>query len=126
MLEIASPSHIRLGNILHRNGETAESLNMLRYAQKMQPLVTRFARREKAEFSVLLHAPGTGCTPIDHLIHLAPYDCHFYCLLPGNLAHHLDLLQDKADAVINLIADADYGKESLPLAQNLVHILTAL
>ena len=112
-----------LGNVLLRTGQTERSLAMFRRARELRPLITWRARKEQADFSVLLlYAPGSGCTPVNYLVRRATYDCHFYCVLP-DAPRHLDLLRAKADVVVNTIADADYGKEILPFARELVERL---
>ena len=118
-----SDAYITAGNILLRAGQVARSMAMFRRARELCPLITWRARKEKADFSALfLYAPGSGCTPVNYLVGKAPYDCHFYCVLP-DAPTHLDILLAKADVVINMIADADYGKEILPFAQDLVERL---
>ena len=112
-----------LGNLLLRTGQPDRSLAMFRRAQQLSPLITWRARKEQADFSALfLYAPGTGCTPVDYLARRAPFDCHFYCVLPEAPAH-LAMLQARADVVVNTIGDADYGREILPFAQDLVERL---
>jgi len=116
-------AHTTLGNILWRTNQVTKSVVMFRRAQELRPLITLPASKEKADFSVLLlYAPGSGCTPINYLIHKAPYDSHSYCVLPDT-PHNLDILRAKADVVVNIIADADYHKELLPFAENLVEQL---
>lgn len=112
-----------LGNALLRTGQFERSAAMFRRAQKLRPVVTWRARKDTADFSALfLYAPGNGCTPIEYLVRRASYDCHFYCVMP-DAPEHLDLLRAKADVVVNMIADADYGKEILPFAHDLVDCL---
>ena len=112
-----------LGNLLLRTGQPEKSLAMFRRARDLSPLTTWRARKEQADFSVLLlYAPGSGCTPINYLVRSAPFDCHFYCVLP-DAPDDIDLLRAKADLVINMIADADYGKKTLPQARQLVERL---
>jgi len=117
-------SYNTLGSILLRMGQTAKSLAMFRQAQEICPLTSWPARKAKADFSVvILDAPGGGCTPVHNfLIRNASYDCHIYCVLPDS-PPHLDMIRAKADVVLNIIADADYCKEILPFAQDLVERL---
>ena len=114
---------VALANLLLSRGEAARAMPLFRRAQELRPLITRRASREPAEFSVLLlDAPGPGNTPISYLVGRASYDCHFYCVIPD--AHQdLDFLRGKADVVVNLIADADNGRESMPELQDLVERL---
>ena len=97
---------------------------LFRHAQETSPLITWKTLKKKADFSVvLLDAPGGGCTPVNnYLVRKAPYDCHFYCVLPDS-PHHIDLIRANADVVINLIADADHCKDILPFALDLVENL---
>ena len=112
-----------LGNLLLRNGEAGKSMELFRRSRERSPLTTWRARKEEPDFSVLLlYAPGSGCTPISYLVRKAPYDCHFYCVLPFE-SEHLELLKSKADVVLNMIADADYDEEILPYAADLVQAL---
>ena len=112
-----------LGNLLLRNGEAGKSMELLRRSLERSPLTTWRARKEEPDFSVLLlYAPGSGCTPISYLVRKAPYDCHFYCVLPYE-SEHLELLKSKANVVVNMIGDADYDKEILPYAGDLVRAL---
>ena len=114
---------VTLGNVLLRTGDKAGSASMFRRARELRPLISWRARKERADFSaLLLYAPGSGCTPVNYLVGKAPYDCHFYCVLP-DAPHDLDLLRAKADVVINTIADADYGREILPFARDLAERL---
>ena len=112
-----------LGNFLLHTGQVATSMAMFRHAQELRPLITQLAKKEKADFSVvLLDAPGPSCTPVSYLVGKAPYDCHFYCVLP-DVPFNLDILRAKADVVVNIIADADNGMGILPFALDLVERL---
>ena len=114
---------VALGNILLRTGESGRSRALFERAAAVRPLTTWRARKDRADFSVLLlYAPGSGCTPVDYLVGKASFDCHFYCVLP-EAAHDLELLRSKADVVINMISDADYGREILPCARKLAERL---
>ena len=116
-------AYTTLGNILLRKGQVAKSMDMFRRAQELCPLITWRARKEKADFSVvLLYAPGSGLTPVNNLVRKANYDCHFYCVIPG-APQHLDILGAKADVVINIISDADNGMDILPFARDIVERL---
>jgi hypothetical protein len=100
-------------------GRIDESHVRFRQAQQIQPLITWPTKKPKADFSVLLlDAPGAGSTPVNYLVGQAGYDCHFLAVLP-DVAYDLDFLRTKADVVINMIADADNGKDVLPLALDL-------
>ena len=112
-----------LGNILLHMGQVAKSLATFRRAQELQPFITSPAMKEKADFSVVfLDSPGPGSTPVGYLVGKAPYDSHFYCVLP-DVQPDIDFLRAKADVVVNLIADADNGKEILPFVHDIVERL---
>lgn len=112
-------TYVALGNALLRMGQMEKSWAMFRHAQELRPLITWPARKEKADFSVLLlDTPGAGSTPVDYLQGSATYERNFYCVMPGTQPP-LELLAAKADVVVNLIADADNGKDILPFALDL-------
>ena len=116
----AADPHITLGNLQMRTGQPERAAASYRRAQELRPLITRRAVKEQPDFSVLLlDAPGPGCTPISYLAGSAPYDCHYHCVIP-DAPEDLDLLRSKADVVVNLIADADSGRDMLPVAHQLV------
>ena len=112
-----------LGNLLLRRGESARSRELFRRAQLLSPLVSWPARDGRPEFSVLiLDTPGPGCTPANYLADRTAFESHFYCVLPG-VAPDIEMLRARADVVLNLIADADSGREILPWARDLVERL---
>ena len=116
----AAAPHITLGNLLMRQGLVARATASYRRARELQPLITRRAAKEQADFSVLLlDAPGPGSTPISYLAGRAPYDCHYHCVI-ADAPEDLELLRAKADVVVNLIADADSGRDLLPAVRDLV------
>jgi len=112
-----------LGNLHLRMGRRQKALDLFRTSRESRPLITWRARSEGASFSVLfLYAPGFGLTPVEHLVRKAPYDCHFYCVLPDG-EHPLDLLRQVGNVVVNTIADADCDRDVLPFAGDLVERL---
>ncbi len=111
---------LALGNLLLEAKRNEEAFAVFRRGQQIKPLITWSAKQDKADFSVLLiDAPGAGCTPLNYLAGRASYDRHFLALLPG-VEYDIDFLRSKADIVVNMIADADNGKDVLPLALALV------
>jgi len=113
-------AYCTLGNILLRAGQVGKSMAMFRHAQTLRPLITWPANQAKAGFSALfLDSPGPGSTPVSYLAGKAPYDAHFYCVLPDDAAD-VDLLRSRADVVVNMVADADNGEDILPVIQGLV------
>ena len=110
---------LSLGNILMSEKRFDECHEIFRRAQKIQPLITWPSKQLKADFSVLLlDAPEVGCTPVNYLVGRTMYDSHFLALLSGE-EYDIDFLRSKADVVINMISDADNGKEVLPFACNI-------
>lgn len=111
---------LALGNVLLVTGPAARCHEVFRHALSLRPLISWPARKQPAEFSVLvLDTPGAGSTPVDYLMGGANYDTHFYCVMPGQ-THDLDMLRSKADIVLNIISDADSGAGILPLTQALI------
>ena len=116
----AADAWVTLANILMRTGQAAKAMARYRRAQELRPLITRRACKEKPDFSVLLlDAPGPGNTPISYLAGRAPYDSHYFCVIP-HAPQNLELLRAKADVVVNLIGDADNGEEILTAVRDLV------
>ena len=108
--------YLSLGNILMTEKRFDECHAMFRRAQQIQPLITWPSKKQKADFSVLLlDAPEVGCTPVNYLVGRSMYDSHFLALLSGE-EYDIDFLRSKADVVINMISDADNGKDVLPFA----------
>jgi Flp pilus assembly protein TadD len=109
-------SIVTLGNVLMAEKRIEESRALFLRAQQIQPLITWPSKLAKPAFSVLLlDAPGAGSTPLNYLAGHAPYDCHFVGIM-ADLNHDVAMLRSKADLVFNMIADADNGKDVLPLA----------
>ena len=110
---------LSLGNIYMSEKRFDECHAMFRRAQQIQPLITWPGKKQKADFSVLLlDAPEVGCTPVNYLVGRTMYDSHFLALLSGE-EYDTDFLRTKADVVINMISDADNGKDVLPFAQDI-------
>ena len=110
---------LSLGNVLMAEKRLDECHAMFRRAQQIQPLITWPSKKQKADFSVLLlDAPEAGCTPVNYLVGRSMYDSHFLALLSGE-EYDIDFLRTKADVVINMISDADNGKDVLPFAQDI-------
>lgn len=119
----AANAYIALGNILQRGDQVEKCWPLFRRARELQPLITWVAKQEKADFSVvLLDTPIAGSTPLDYLVGRAPYDRHFYCLIPDTPSD-IALLRAKGHVVINMIADADNGSTMLPQALDVVEQL---
>ena len=117
-------SVITLGNVLMAEGRSAEARPLFLRARQLQPLITWPTKLGKPTFSLLLlDSPGAGSTPLNYLAGNAAYDCHFIGIMSG-LEHDVAMLNDKCNLVFNMIADADNGKDVLPLALELADKLT--
>ncbi|WP_347988747.1 tetratricopeptide repeat protein [Methylomonas sp. AM2-LC] len=105
---------IALGNLLIHTDQTDKGWTMFRRAKELRPLATRPAKKAKADFSVLLlDSPIAGSTPLDYLLSNAVYNSNFYCLIEDD-PQNFDFLRANGDVVINLISDADNGKDLFP------------
>ena len=112
-------SVITLGNVFNAAGRTDEARALFLRARQIQPLISWPTKLGKPMFSLLLlDAPGAGSTPLNYLAGNAAYDCHFIGIMPG-LEHDVAMLNGKCDLTFNMIADADNGKDVLPLALEL-------
>jgi tetratricopeptide (TPR) repeat protein len=113
-------AHIELGNVLQALGRAEESRQSYAAAQALRPLNKLPTTTAEPTFSVLvIMAPGAGNTPYRYLIGKNSYECHLYALLPG-VAPDLALLRQHGDIVLNLISDADQGRDMLADAAALV------
>lgn len=115
-------AYIALANLLQEH-DPARSQALFKQAYALRPLTTLQALQQPAKFSVLLAmAPGVANTPTDYLVGKSNYDAHFLCLMPG-IDYDFDLLRKHADVVVNLVSDADQGRDTLPLARDFVERL---
>jgi len=115
-------AHVALGNLI-QDHDPERAHASFRQAHALRPLTTLPAINQPADFAALLvTAPGVANTPSDYLVGKSNYDAHFLCLLPG-IDYDLDLLRQHADVVVNLVSDADQGRDMLPLARDLVERL---
>jgi len=109
-----------LGNVLMAADQIDESHAMFRRAQHIQLLSYWPSKKKKADFSVLLlDSSDVLSTPLGYLLGNAGYDIHSLALLLET-EYDIDVLRSNADVVINLISDADNGKDILPFVQDLV------
>ena len=115
-------AYVALANLLQEH-DPARSQALFKQAYELRPLTTLPALDQPAKFSVLLAmTPGVANTPTDYLVGKSNYDAHFLCLLPG-IDYDFDLLRQHADVVVNLVSDADQGRDTLPLARDFVERL---
>jgi tetratricopeptide (TPR) repeat protein len=113
-------AHIELGNVLQALGRAEESRQSYARAQALRPLNKLPTTTAEPDFSVLvIMAPGAGNTPYRYLIGKNSYECDLYALLP-NVEPDLELLRRHGDIVLNLISDADQGRDMLARAAALV------
>ena len=92
------------------------------YAQaaRIQPLITRPAARQPAEFRVLaLYAPFGGNTPTEYLFKDAIHDTDTLALFASR-EYDGELFGQDVQLVVNLISDADQTEALLPMAADLV------
>ncbi|HVI91669.1 MAG TPA: tetratricopeptide repeat protein, partial [Dongiaceae bacterium] len=115
-------AYVALANLLQEH-DPARSQALFKQAHELRPLITLPALEQPAKFSVLLAmTPGVANTPTDYLVGKSNYDAHFLCLLPG-IDYDFDLLRRHADVVVNLVSDADQGRDTLPLARDFIERL---
>jgi glutathione synthase/RimK-type ligase-like ATP-grasp enzyme len=113
-------AHIELGNVLQALGRAEESRQSYARAQALRPLNKLPTTTAVPDFAVLvIMAPGAGNTPYRYLIGKNSYECNLYALLP-NVEPDLALLRASGDIVLNLISDADQGRDMLATAAALV------
>ncbi len=113
-------AHIELGNVLQALGRAEEAWQSYARAQVLRPLNKLPTTVAEPDFSVLvIMAPGAGNTPYRYLIGKNSYECNLYALLP-NIEPDLALLRQHGDIVLNLISDADQGRDMLAGAAALV------
>ncbi|HLH91906.1 MAG TPA: tetratricopeptide repeat protein [Xanthobacteraceae bacterium] len=113
-------AHIELGNVLQALGRAEESRQSYARAQALRPLNKLPTTTAEPDFAVLvIMAPGAGNTPYRYLIGKNSYECNLYALLP-NVEPDLELLRASGDIVLNLISDADQGRDMLATAAALV------
>jgi len=117
-------AYVELGNAHLRNKNQSLALEAYRQFKQLNPLITWYANKTPPDFSVVvLDAPFAGSTPINYLLGQASFERHFYCVIPDEVDNDLELLRSKGDVIINVIGDADNGKEILPHA---LHVADSL
>jgi tetratricopeptide (TPR) repeat protein len=109
-----------IGSIRQQMGEIEAAEAAYAEAARIQPLIRRPAAKSPADFRVLaLFAPFAGNVPTEFLFKDSVYDTDTLALLASS-EYDVELLKQDAQVVVNLISDADQGKELLPLAAGLV------
>ncbi len=109
-----------IGSIRQQMGEIEAAEAAYAEAARIQPLIRRPAAKSPADFRVLaLFAPFAGNVPTEFLFKDSVYDTDTLALLASS-EYDVELLKQDAQVVVNLISDADQGKELLPFAAGLV------
>jgi glutathione synthase/RimK-type ligase-like ATP-grasp enzyme len=106
--------------VLQALGRTEESHASYARAQALRPLHKLPTTSAEPAFSVLvIMAPGAGNTPYRYLVGKNSFESYLYALLP-NVEPDIELLRRHGDIVLNLISDADQGRDMLANAAALV------
>jgi Flp pilus assembly protein TadD len=109
-----------IGSVKQKMGELEAAEAAYAEAALIQPLIRRPAARFPAEFRVLaLFAPFAGNVPTEYLFQDSVYDIDTLALLASG-EYDVEPLKRDLQVVVNLISEADQGKELLPLAAGLV------
>jgi tetratricopeptide (TPR) repeat protein len=109
-------THHWLANLETMKGNAAVAHTHYRRCVELDPLMRVPAIKSPPDFSVLfLFAPGGANTPPDALVKLAPYESCFLLVLPDAEYDHARL-RNSVQLVVNLISDADLGREVVLVA----------
>jgi tetratricopeptide (TPR) repeat protein len=109
-----------IGSIKQKMGEIEAAEAAYVEAALIQPLIRRQAAKSPADFRILaLFAPFAGNVPTEYLFRGSAYDIDTLPLVASR-EYDVEPLKQDAQVVVNLISDADQGKELLPLAAGLV------
>jgi hypothetical protein len=109
-----------IGSIKQKIGELEAAEAAYAEAALIQPLIRRPAAKFPPDFRVLaLFSPFAGNVPTEYLFRDSVYDIDTLPLLAFR-EYDVEPLKQDAQVVVNLISEADQGKELLPLAADLV------
>jgi hypothetical protein len=105
------------GTLEHDLGHAEAAIATLSRVAKQGPARRYKAVRSPARFkALLLFSPLAGNTPYEDLIINGGYDADVALVLPGH-DHDPTALDASADVIVNLVSDADLGREIIgPLA----------
>jgi tetratricopeptide (TPR) repeat protein len=105
------------GTLEHDLGHAEAAIESLRRVAEQGPARRYKAIRNPARFkALLLFSPLAGNTPYEDLIVNGGYDADVVLVLPG-YDHDPAALDAGADVIVNLVSDADLGREIIgPLA----------
>jgi tetratricopeptide (TPR) repeat protein len=113
-----------IGALKQAAGDDAAAQAAYAEAARIEPLISRPAARQPAEFRVLaLYAPFGGNTPTEYLFQDAFFDTDTLALIASREYDAAGLGQN-IHLVINLVSDADQTEALLPLAAELVDRLS--
>jgi tetratricopeptide (TPR) repeat protein len=113
-----------IGSIRQKMGDLKAAEAAYAEAALIEPLIRRPAAKRPADFHVLaLFAPFAGNVPTEYLFRDSAYDIDTLPLLASR-EYDVEPLKQDAQVVVNLISEADQGKELLPLAAGLVDRLS--
>src|SRR6201996_1709543 len=109
-----------IGALKQTTGDDEAAQAAYAEAARIQPLISRPAAKQPAEFRVLaLYAPFGGNTPTEYLFEDAFFDTDTLSLFAGR-DYDTATLGQNIQLVINLVSDADQTDALLPLAAELV------
>lgn len=105
-----------IGAIRQVRGEAEAAQVAYARAARVHPVLRRPAITSPPAFRVLaLFAPFVGNTPVEFLFRDCGYETSILSLLPGS-EPDIAMLAREADLVVNLVSDADQGREVLARA----------
>ena len=109
-----------IGALKQTTGDDEAAQAAYAEAARIQPLISRPAAKQPAEFRVLaLYAPFGGNTPTEYLFQDAFFDTDTLALFASR-EYDTATLGQNIQLVINLVSDADQTEALLPLAVDLV------
>ena len=110
---------IDLGNVYLTRGEVEKSQAYFYESRKIRPFTEFDNQSSQPEFTaVFLDTAGAGSTPMHYLTERSNFRHLVYCVLMAE-DDHVDLINQKADVVFNMIGDADNGHAILERAQRI-------
>ncbi|MBW7970683.1 tetratricopeptide repeat protein [Bradyrhizobium sp. BR 10289] len=104
-----------IGAVRQAQGENEAAQAAYARAAQAHPLLRKPAITAQPSFRALaLFAPFVGNTPVEFLFRDCTYETSILSLLPASRPD-IAMLAHQADVVVNLVSDADQGREVLPL-----------
>jgi tetratricopeptide (TPR) repeat protein len=109
-----------IANIHQAAGNGDQAASFFRRALAFNPLVTINVTQAPPVFRALfVFAPGVGNTPVDGLVDRAAYEVLVLNFLP-DVSYNAATLRERADVVVNLVADVDQGLALLAPVADLI------